>query len=252
MYCPYCGTSNRDEQEFCQKCRKAIKIYKGAPKISKFRQPQLKERTPLTETYFRKQLNNVGSIVGIGLLAAIPTGIVFGLISQAFYLILLFPATMGYIIAIGAKKGVRIARLPFFLIVMISIILSISTYPAMFFVNYEFFKHEMASMMDAQIIRELGIEPGQQMEEFRRVRSTKQYRELRKAFLNDSLKAQTGHSGFIGYLISRVQGGDEIGLVISDRTANVGAHGTVILWIVEMIIIAVVIGRKLTRYCSVF
>jgi len=206
----------------------------------------------VTEECTQRHLNNVASIIGWGLLTAIPTGIVFGLVNQVFYLILLFPATMGYIIAIGARKGIRIAGLPLILIVMISIILSISTYATMLFVNYEFFKHEIASIMDAEIIRELGIEPGQPMEEFRKFRNTKQYRELRKDFLSNSLKAQTGYSGFIGYLIFRIQGGDEIGLVISDHTINVGAEGTVILWIVEMIIIAVVIGRELTKRCSVF
>lgn len=35
MYCPYCGTSNRDEDEFCQKCGKSLWV--KVPKSSKLK-----------------------------------------------------------------------------------------------------------------------------------------------------------------------------------------------------------------------
>lgn len=206
----------------------------------------------MARSHTQNQLSNVCSIITWGFVAAIPTGMVFGLINgSGIYLIVLFPAIMGYIVAWGAQKGIRIARLPFVLIIIISIVLSISTYAAMFFVDYEFFKREMASAIDHKIIRELGVELDQPMEEFKEAKETKQYRQLRRALISDILKTETGYSGFIGYLIFRVQTGEEIGLVISRQGADLGSQGTIALWIVELIIIAVMVGRGLKKRCSV-
>lgn len=205
----------------------------------------------MTRSHTQNQLSNVCSIMGWGFVAAIPIGMVFGLISRSgIYLIVLFPAIMGYIVALGAQKGIRIARLPFALIIIISVVLSISTYAAMFFVDYEFFKREMASAIDHKIIREFGVELDQPMEELREARETKQYRQLRRALVSDMLETETGYSGFIGYLIFRVRTGEEIGFVISRQGADLGSQGTIALWIVEMIIIAIMVERRLKKRCS--
>ena len=41
MYCPYCGTSNSDEDELCRKCGKSIGVNGDAPgqslKTSRFK-----------------------------------------------------------------------------------------------------------------------------------------------------------------------------------------------------------------------
>lgn len=96
-------------------------------------------------------------------------------------------------------------------------------------------------MVDAQTVRELR-DQNKPMEEIREFTDKQDYRELRKIIVSGVLEIQTGHSGFVGYLISRVHAGEEVGLAISDHTANIGSLGTVILWMIEMIIIAVVIG----------
>lgn len=208
--CPKCGTS----------------FYYGAPQ---------------KEIQLGKELKNIGYIIGWGLIFAIPIGLVFGLISRAIYLIIFFPIIMGYGVGIGAKKGVQIAKLSFVSIVLISVVLSALTYASMLFVDYQFFNYEMKKEFDAWVKREeVGVEL---------LKGTKLYEDIRREAISDSLVSQTGYNGFIGYLLWRLKVGDEVG-PIGLYTSNLGFIGTIILWLMEMIIIGYVIGKRVRKKLS--
>lgn len=188
----------------------------------------------------RTQLSNFCSTLGWGLLAAISVGIVVGLVNEELYLILLFPAIMGYLVGRAAEKGIRTFMAPA-LIVMVSTILSVSTYATILCVDYQLFRHELASVVDARTTAELR-EQGRSIEEIHGFMDGQDYKRTRRHVVDAAIRAEIGYSGVVGYVVSRVRTGDEIGLAISRHTTNVGSAGTVVLWIVDIIVMAVVIG----------
>jgi len=194
------------------------------------------------EAQFSRIFENTMSIMGWGLAFAIVIGLLFGLINQVFWLIIFFPVMMGYGIVIGAQKGIRVARLPFVSIVLISVVLSVLAYTSMLFVDYQFLNYETKEAFDNMARRE-------SPEFVETLKETELYENMRREVLDDFLIFETGRTGFVGYLLWRLKAGDEIGL-LGLHMSDLGFVGTIILWLIEMTVIGYVVGKELRKKLS--
>lgn len=170
--------------------------------------------------------------IGITLLVivyGVMTGFTAGVFSHLIYIVFLFPLVMGInsgkLIAdvIHRAKVRKTSQLIFF-----SLLLAVTIYGTFHYCRY----------VGLQVRTSLEMFPGlSQATEGKNLR-------LAKAFVDYALEEETGHSGFVGYMLYRANEGVSIGRLSRSSSFNLGPILTWLYWIMEFGIILWITLRK--------
>src|SRR5215207_1563825 len=150
------------------------------------------------------------------------TGFVVGVVSHLLYIVFLFPLGMGInsgnMIA-DAIQRVKI-RKPWQLI-LLSILSAVTIYGTFHYTRY------------------LGFQLQASLEIFQGFSEATETENLQaaKAFMDYALKEETGHPGFVGYMLYRASEGVSIGRISRSSSINLGSILTWFYWIMEFGII---------------
>jgi hypothetical protein len=142
-----------------------------------------------------------------------------GLISQAIYLLFIFPALLG--VGEGALLAQSVRRWSFArpaLALLAGLLMGLVTYATMRYIGYLFFH----SLLRDQIAQQFGVmdlgEQGRMVDEL--------------------MVARTGLPGFPGYLIFRVMHGTSYGSLFGGPATTLNPILTALLWLFELAVIA--------------
>ena len=165
-------------------------------------------------------------------------GFAVSVFSHLLYIVFLFPLVMGInsgkmIVNVVQKAKIRTASQLIFL----SILSAVAIYGTFHYTKY------------------IGFQVKALVEIFSGLDETTEEENLQvtKAFLDYALEEETGHSGFLGYILYEAQQGVTIGRLFRSTTFNLGPALTWLYWLMEFgIILGVTIqkGRKAMNMSS--
>ncbi len=168
------------------------------------------------------------------------TGFVVGLFSNLIYLVFVFPLVIGIVNGSIIADLVEKAKLrrPTQVIIL-SVISAVAIYGMLHYGRYAGFVVSTSSEISSDASEALEVEN----------------LSMAKAFLDYALEEETGHPGFLGYMLYRANEGISIGRLARSRSVNLGPVLTWMYWLLELgIILGVTIqkGRKATnaRVCE--
>lgn len=194
------------------------------------------------------------TFLGISLTAAIAIGSVAHFIGQWFYLIILFPIGMGFGASFAISMGISIGKCRNYgVAVAVALLTGAVLYGSMHYFDYMSFRKEAISYILAEdyadeahydetqyvesedILEEDDLAEGEEAvgEEEEPVEMTG---ELAGQMIDFFLKMETGHGGFIGYLLTTATEGVSISSN-GGSGANIGKVGTFIYWGIEFVAI---------------
>lgn len=170
------------------------------------------------------------TIIG-GMLA----GIAVAIVGSLFYIVFLFPVGMGFAGGNILKLGVRLAKIKkISQVLLLSILVTVSIYGTYHYVKYITFRAQaFVEMLPrlTEVSREKKVDAA-------------------SILLDYALVKETGHSGFIGYMLYKAQKGVSLGHVTSSQGVNLGPVLTWGYWLLEFGIIfwvAMSFGRQETQ-----
>lgn len=161
-------------------------------------------------------------------------GIVTGLVSSFIYIVFLFPLVMGYAGGQVLAGAIRLARIrKTYPLILMSLLAAVAIYGTFHYGKYVSLQIGMSLEMFH------GLTPALDDENF----------PVARAVVDYALQEETGHSGFIGYMLLRANEGISIGRFYSSRRVNLSSALTWLYWILEFGIILGVtfsMGRRLS------
>lgn len=158
----------------------------------------------------------------------IGTGLIVAFVGSFFYLAFLFPLAMGYAggsilkSAIQAVKTRKQSHL-----IVFSLLVAILMYGTYHYGRFEALQLRMAFEMSSgfsEAMSDKGLELG-------------------KSVLDYALQLETGHTGFVGYMLYKAQEGVSLGRLVSSSNINLGPVLTWIYWLME---IGIILGITVT------
>jgi hypothetical protein len=178
----------------------------------------------------QQELNPVSKapFAGVAILFAsiLPVGIVIGgiasVVSNFFYLIILFPILMGLGMSMVIKPIVVSQKIRSPLLVIIAgLFATLVVYSSLHFFDYLQFRNNLAKEIQAEVMAENGeYAPNEEVQ----------------AYIDYLLSEETGMPGFIGYVLLEAKQGvsiSHVGVGSSDSGINLGVF-TWLYWLVEM------------------
>jgi len=161
------------------------------------------------------------AVFGLATVGGLSFGLMVGLISQAIYLLFIFPALIG--VGAGALLAQSVRRWSFArpaLALLAGLLMGLVTYATMRYIGYLFFH---SSLRD-QIAQQFGVtDLGEQ-----------------GRIIDELMVARTGMPGFPGYLIFRAMHGTSYGSPFGGQVTTLSPVFTVLLWLFEAAMITVV------------
>jgi hypothetical protein len=184
----------------------------------------------MKEYNVREILSNIGFLL-LSIFGGILAGLVFGIIGSFIYLILVFPAIMGgiggYIITESAKyTKTRNSRYVIFSSLLTALIL----YIAFHYMRY-LGLHAITALQTFGDFSDKSLAAAKVVVEY-------------------ALEKETGHSGFIGYILFKAKQGVSIGRIFSSNKLNLGPIFTWFYWLIEIGIIAFItvsVGKQIAK-----
>jgi cation transporter-like permease len=150
------------------------------------------------------------------------TGIAVAVIGSLFYLVFLFPLGMGFIGGNIAKLGIRLAKIrKMGEAVLLSILVAISIYGTYHYAKYIFFQGQMFVQLLPKLTKV----------------SQENKIDAAKVLMDYALIKETGHSGFVGYMLYKAQQGVSLGRFYSSNPLSLGPVLTWMYWLLEFGII---------------
>lgn len=205
-------------------------------------QPQTMQEDPsLPEPYGSQQ--GFMSLVLFSLLVivwGVMTGFVVGVFSHLFYIVFILALAMGIN---GGKMIVDVIQRGKFRqtsqLLFLSLLSAVSMFTAFHYTRYLGFQVQASLEIYSDFSE---ATDGENLA-------------VTKAFLDYALEEETGHSGFLGYMLYRANEGVSIGRLARSNSVNLGPVLTWLYWLLEFgIILGVTIqkGRKVTsaRFCE--
>jgi hypothetical protein len=149
-------------------------------------------------------------------------------VSSFIYIVFLFPLVMGYAGGQVLAGAIRLARIrKTYPLILMSLLAAVAIYGMFHYGKYVGLQIGMSLEMFH------GLTPALDDENF----------PVARAVVDYALKEETGHSGFIGYMLLRANEGISIGRFYSSRRVNLSSALTWLYWILEFgIILAVTLG----------
>jgi len=170
----------------------------------------------------------------ISVLGGSLAGIATAAVGSIFYIALIFPVVMGFVGGYILTAAIQLAtiRKTAQLIVM-AVLVVISMYGTYHYGRY------IAFQMQTSLEISSGLTDATSEKNFN----------VAKAFVNYALEEETGHSGFLGYMLFKAKEGTSIGRFYSSNCINLGPILTWAYWVLEFGIILWLtssIGKKET------
>lgn len=166
-----------------------------------------------------KQYNARKVFSGIGFLflsicGGIIAGLAFGVIGSFIYLIFVFPVIMGFIGGYVITESVKYTKTRNAYFVTVSSVLTV----IVLYVAFHYMKYIVFGVITAfqafGDFSDKSLEAGKIIAEY-------------------ALKKETGHSGFIGYMLYKAQQGVSIGRIFRSSRLNLGPIFTWVYWLIE-------------------
>ena len=171
------------------------------------------------------------AILGVLIWGAL-IGIFVSLLSNFIYIVFLFPLGMGFLGAMFVEKAIHDAKIRKAAQgIFLGTLMTVAIYGAYHFSDYLVFRGGLVFEMNNQIVAETG-------------RSELEAANFKADY---TLKEETGHTGFLGYILHMDKRGVEIGRTVGSSSFNLGPFFTWTFWLLELAIIGwltVAVGRK--------
>lgn len=175
------------------------------------------------------------NFIGVTILVAIPSlliGIFASIFSYLIYIVFLFPLFMGFFGGKIVANAVRVAKArKTSQLVFFSLLAALTIYGTFHYGRYVGLQVQMSLEMFP------GLSAATRDDNFK----------IASAVVDYALEQETGHSGFIGYMLLRARKGVSIGRFYQSSRVNLGPILTWLYWILEFAIILWVtfsMGRK--------
>jgi hypothetical protein len=155
-------------------------------------------------------------------------GVITSIVSHLIYLVFLFPIIIGFLGAMSIHSTVNKAKIwKTSQGIFLGVVMALVIYGAYHYSNYLAFRLQMIVLMNAEISEAAG-EPSA---------------EVANIFTDYALKEETGHSGFIGYMMYKASRGLSIGKMFRASTVNIGPVLTWLYWLAEIVAVAWITSR---------
>lgn len=186
----------------------------------------------------RKVFSGIG-FLSLSICGGIVAGLTFGMIGSFIYLIFVFPVIMGSIGGYIITKSVKYTKTRnAYFVTVASVLTVIVLYVAFHYMRYIGFG-AITALQAFGDFSDKSLEAGKIVAEY-------------------ALKKETGHSGFIGYMLYKAQQGVSIGRIFSSRRLNLGPIFTWVYWSVEIGVIGfitIATGKQILKkpfceYCN--
>lgn len=154
----------------------------------------------------------------LSICGGIITGAIFGIIGSFIYLIILFPLIMGIIGGNIISENAKYTKIRSSLfITVVSVLMVIALFFAFHYMRYTIF-WAVAALQTFGDFSDKSLEAG-------------------KVVVDYALEKDTGHSGFIGYMLYKAQQGVSIGRIFRSNRLNLGPIFTWVYWLIEVVVI---------------
>jgi hypothetical protein len=178
------------------------------------------------------------TLIGLSLLVVmwgLFVGLTVGVFSHILYIVFLVPLAMGFGSGrgiAGMLRGVKIQGT--WRLIFLSLLSAVIIYGTFHYIRY------LGFQVQASLEIYSGLTEATDDENFA----------VTKALLNYALEEETGHSGFLGYMLYRANEGVSIGKLTRSSSLNLGPILTWLYWLAELAIILVVtiqMGKSATQ-----
>jgi len=170
----------------------------------------------------------------ISILGGSLAGVTTAAVSSIFYIAVIFPVVMGFVGGYIATTAIHLATIrKTAQLTLVALLVVISMYGTYHYGRYVAFQMQMSLKIYS------GLTDATNEKNF----------DVAKAFANYALEEETGHSGFLGYMLFKAKEGLSIGRFYSSNRINLGPILTWAYWVLEFGIIlwlTLSIGKKET------
>ena len=170
------------------------------------------------------------------LMGAWLTGVIVAIVGSFFYLVILFPVAMGFAGGGIVKAAIQTAKVRrTYQVVLMSLLVAATMYGTYHYGRYVALQVRMSiatASTFGEALSDHGLDTG-------------------KTLLNLALKEETGHDGFIGYMLFKAQDGLSIGKFYSSNRLNLGFTFTWVYWLLEFGIILWIAASMGKREASI-
>src|SRR5215207_7911882 len=163
--------------------------------------------------------------VGMTLLVivwGVMTGFIVGVVSHLIYIVFLFPLGMGINSGNMIADAIQRAKIrKTSQLIFLAVLSAVTIYGTFHYCRY----------LGFQVLTSLEIFPGLSDA------TESENLQVARAFVDYALKEETGHSGFVGYMLYRASEGVSIGRAYRSTSLNLGSILTWFYWLAEFLII---------------
>lgn len=183
----------------------------------------------------RKCFSNISFVV-LSILGGLIIGLTFGSIGTFIYLVIVFPIVMGFVGGRVITDNAKYTRATNTLLILVtSILTALILFGTTFYTRF-------LGLYVTTALNELGG-------------LTDQNLKVAKALVDYALEKETGHPGFVGYILFKSNQGVLLGRIFPSSALNLGSIFTWLYWFVELgviIFITVYMSKEISKkpFCA--